>query len=184
MNARTLPNGAGFRYDGLMLVPSSNRHLILLSLVCASAFAVATVSLAGCSSSSGGSSSGTPAEGGSETGTDGGGGGDTSVADTGPTPVNDCKNFVDRSATSASRTITWDFPVSTAPERCMIIKKGQDVTFSGDFATHPLGGSGGDTPNPISAHDAAGKVTFAAAGTFGFQCGNHPSMTGAIQVNE
>lgn len=97
--------------------------------------------------------------------------------------VNDCKTFVDRSEASASRAVAWGFPVATAPERCMTIKKGQDVTFTGDFTAHPLNASGGGTPNPFSTADG-GKVTFTAAGTFGFVCGIHPSMTGAIKVIE
>lgn len=142
-----------------------------------------------CSSSDGGggnSSGTTPTpEGGVDSGggTDDGGA-DAGGGDSGPVVVNACKNFTDRSAASASRIITWDFSVSTAPERCMIIKKGQDVTFMGDFTFHPLLASGGDMPNPISKPDATGKVTFAKAGLFGFMCGNHPSMTGAIQVDE
>ena len=186
MAAGTLPNGARFRYDARMLTCSS-RKLLLGIATTLGAFTFATAAVVGCSSSSGGSSSGTPAEaGGSETGVDGGGGTDTSTAaDTGSVVVNDCKTFVDRTATGASRTLTWDFPISTAPERCMIVKKNQAVTWAGDFTTHPLTASGGDTPNPIANYDmATGKVTFTKAGNFGFMCGNHPSMTGDIQVIE
>ena len=75
------------------------------------------------------------------------------------------------------------FPLSNT-DRCWTIKKGQDVTWNGDFTMHPLMVQGGDKPNPISAPDTAGKVTFPNKGTFGFVCGNHPQMTGAIQVIE
>ena len=141
------------------------------------------MSLVACSSDSTGGTTADAAPA-SETGTDGGS--DTSTAaDTAPAALNGCNNFVDRTATGASRTITWDFPVSTAPERCMTIKKGQEVTWSGDFAEHPLMAKGGDMPNPIAGAEAnAGKATFATAGTFGFECGNHPSMTGVIKVTE
>ena len=150
--------------------------------------------IAACSSSSGGGSSGT-SDGGGSSGTSGASGasgtsgtsgtsGVDSGGDSAAKVVNDCNTFVDRSASAASRTITWDFPVSTSPERCMTIKKGQDVIFNGDFTLHPLVTSGGDQPNPIAGFDATGKVSFAKAGTFGFVCGNHPGMTGAIKVLE
>ena len=97
--------------------------------------------------------------------------------------VNGCKSFVDKSDAAASRTLTWDFPIATAAERCTTVKVGQSVTFSGTFTTHPLRASGGDTPNPITgAEAAAGVATFTKAGTFGFLCGTHPAMTGAIKV--
>ena len=48
---------------------------------------------------------------------------------------------------------------------------------------HPLTVAGGDTPNPIADYDmTSGKVVFPTKGTYGFVCGNHPQMTGAIQV--
>ena len=158
---------------------------------------LALTGLVACSSSSDGGT-GTTADGGAGDGGGtgdggGGGGGDGGKVDSGGgdgggdgglTPVNACNTFVDLSAAAANRTLTWDFAIAQAPERCAIVKKGQDVTFKGDFAVHPLNASGGQTPNPISTVDATGKVTFTAAGTFGFQCGFHPSMTGAIRVIE
>jgi len=95
--------------------------------------------------------------------------------------VNDCQTsqFTDRRA--GVRTITWDFGVTSAPERCMQVQVGQTVVWNGDLSSHPLAGSGGDSPNPISAHQN-GSVTFTAPGTFGFVCLAHSSMKGAIQV--
>lgn len=98
--------------------------------------------------------------------------------------VNDCQpsQFVDRSAGAAAlRQIAWDFGVTSAPERCMAIKTGQTVVWDGDLDVHPLAGSGGDSPNPISSHHA-GSVTFNAPGTFGFVCLAHSPMKGAIKV--
>jgi plastocyanin len=160
-----------------MLRPS-NLFLALLFTALAATIA--------CSSSSG-STSGAPADagGGGDTGGGDSGGEPDAAEDAGDVEVNSCKVFVDRSAAGASRTLTWDFGIATAPERCLTIKKGQAVTFSGDFATHPLLGSGGDKPNPLASADpSTGIVTFAATGTFGFVCGNHPAMTGAIKVIE
>ncbi len=167
----------------------SSALLALLAVVAAALASVASVGA--CASSSGGGSSSGTTDGGSSGTTDSGSSGSSgadsggdSGGDAATVVVNDCNVFVDRSATGASRTITWDFPVSTAPERCMTIKKNQAVVFNGDFGTHPLDASGGDKPNPFASPDAPGKVTFAKAGLFGFQCAVHPSMTGAIKVIE
>jgi plastocyanin len=108
-----------------------------------------------------------------------------------PLPVNACtigKNYKDHSAAGDSRTLEWDFSIAQSPDRCMTIKAGQSVTWSTsggppDFTTHPLAAAGGNTPNPITDIDTTtGKVTFPKAGVYGYQCGNHPAMTGAIQV--
>ena len=104
--------------------------------------------------------------------------------------MNACTTFEDLSATDAPRAIKWDFDVSTSPLRCMQIKVGQKVRWTADganvtadFVTHPLDAQGGDTPNPIADVDeASGEVTFPTAGIFGFACGIHPAMTGAIKV--
>jgi plastocyanin len=140
-----------------------------------------------CSSSSA-TGDGSSGSSGTSGGTGDGGGSDGSAADAGgddaaPVVINSCNTFVDRSAAGASRTITWDFAVSTAPERCMTVKAGQKVTFTGSFSTHPLLSGDGDKPNPIATLDiATGEVTYPKAGIFGFICGNHPSMIGAIKV--
>ena len=166
------------------------------SLVLTSLALGSVVALAACSSDDTPATTGTPVEaggggdGGGGVGGDGGGGGkDTGapVADSGPVVLNNCNTFVDLSAPGATRTITWTLPL-VAPERCMTVKKGQEITWSGDFVSHPLITSGGDTPNPIADVDAGGgttgKVTFTTAGLFGFECMIHPSMVGAIKVIE
>lgn len=97
--------------------------------------------------------------------------------------VGDCQPgaYLDRTAPAASRQLTWDFSIATDPARCLKVQVGQTVVWNGDFDTHPLGGSGGDTPNPIGLH-VNGSVTFNAVGTFGFTCLVHSSMKGAILV--
>ncbi len=143
------------------------------------------LALAGCSSDDGTASTpdaGTE-DGGTTTPTEAG-------ADAGPQrTVNSCRTYLDRTAETASRSLLWDFAIATAEERCIRVKAGQSVIFGdgasgpADFATHPLVAEGGDEPNPIGRYDeATGKVTFAEAGTFGYACGNHPAMTGAILV--
>jgi hypothetical protein len=110
--------------------------------------------------------------------------GEGSGGGNGGAAVNGCDTFVDQTAVGAARKIEWGLPVATSPNRCMMIKRDQTVAFEGDFTVHPLGASGGDAPNPFAAVPDTGKVTFAAAGTFGFVCGVHASMTGAIKVVE
>lgn len=130
-----------------------------------------------------GGSEGGNGDGGGGSGDGGGGGGKDTGADAAPVVLNDCRTFKDSSAAGDTRTIPWTIPL-VAPERCMTVKKGQSVTWSGNFVDHPLDVKGGDMPNPIADVDAAGKVTFDTVGLFGFECGVHPSMTGAIKVIE
>lgn len=89
--------------------------------------------------------------------------------------------YLDRTGPEADRELTWDFSIANDPERCLQIQSGQSVFWNGVSDLHPLGASGGDQPNPIIFHDN-GHVTFNAPGTFGFQCLNHSSMKGAINV--
>jgi hypothetical protein len=97
--------------------------------------------------------------------------------------VQDCQpdQYLDRTAANADRELTWDFSISTDPERCMQVQVGQTVLWNGDLSTHPLGSGGGDMPNPIIFH-IDGAVTFTTVGTFGFQCLSHSPMKGAIKV--
>lgn len=116
-------------------------------------------------------------------GTDSGGGGDSA------TPLNGCTTYVDLTAAGAARTITWALPLSDA-NKCMKVKTGQSVTWTGSFTSHPLAPQGGTTPNPITSSGAttndAGQstatITFANAGDYGYICSIHASMIGAIQV--
>jgi hypothetical protein len=142
-----------------------------------------------CSSSttpSSSSSGGTAEEAGSATG-DGGGpldGASTDAADAADAaPINGCKTFDDRTATGASRTITWSFQLA-AKDRCIDIKVGQSVTWSGDFTQYRVAPSGGTLPNPIAGFDpTAPTVQFPKAGTFGFESPDAPALIGAIRVN-
>lgn len=147
--------------------------------------------LTGCSSESSTSSSGgTPTDSGTADGSSGTGGdsGSDAGGDAGAVVVNSCKTFDDRTATGASRTIAWQFPLPAA-DRCIEIKVGQSVTWNGDFAKYGVaaskGPAGGDSPNPISAFDpTAPTVKFPSAGTFGFESPDAPALTGAVKVSE
>ena len=107
-------------------------------------------------------------------------GADTSA----PAALNGCAaaDYVDRSAASADRTITWGF---NQTPKCMKIAAGQRVTFNGDFTQHPLIEKGGDTPNPFASPKGTGgtrTVDFGPVGTYGYECAIHASITGAILV--
>jgi len=103
-----------------------------------------------------------------------------------PVLVSNCSSFTDRTADPAARQVTWDFTIGTAEERCLRVRQGQSVTFVGGFVTHPLGESGGTQPNPIqgpsSGMATTYTVTFPDPGTFGYECGIHATMRGAVQV--
>lgn len=97
--------------------------------------------------------------------------------------VNGCTSYLDGTTNGDLRTLTWDFGIASATQRCLTVKAGQSVTFMGDFGFHPLAASGGDTPSPIQ-NGAAGQavITFPNAGTYGYVCVNHGTMTGSIRV--
>ena len=95
-----------------------------------------------------------------------------------PGSVNGCTTYADE--TAAGGAIAWDFNVTP---KCVKVKVGQTVTWTGDFSIHPLAAFNGDTPNPITTGSGGtSKITFPTAGTFGFHCLVHPAMLGAVQV--
>jgi plastocyanin len=95
------------------------------------------------------------------------------------TSLNGCTSY------TAGTTINWTI-TTKAPDTCLSVKKGGSVTFNGSFQDHPLLPKGGSSPNPIqtTASGTTKAFTFDAVGTYGFICGNHPTMTGAIDVTE
>ena len=102
-----------------------------------------------------------------------------------PLLINGCTSFVDRTAPDASRRLAWDDGIAHDPARCMHVRIGQTVTWAGDFNEHPLGPYRGAEPSPIVAKadsSASHNVTFTTPGTFGYLCGDHPEMIGAIFV--
>lgn len=119
------------------------------------------------------------------------------VGDGGPS-FNNCSAsaFVDRSAASADRTVSFGGtngspPFNYAP-RCIRIAAGQTVTFAGVFIAHPLApglpsnAAAGSPGNPITRTVATAPTTFtfAAAGTYPYYCENHfnAGMSGVVQV--
>ncbi len=111
-----------------------------------------------------------------------------------PPPVlNNCvaDTAIDLTAAGANRTIMFASFLYAPP--CVMIRAGQSLTWSGDFALHPLaaGAIVADAPmaqpgNPIptTASGTTLTVTFPAIGDWGYYCASHfgANMKGAVYV--
>jgi plastocyanin len=87
-------------------------------------------------------------------------------------PAN-CTTYDDRTASGASRTITFDS--NGYSPKCMRVTTSQDVTFSGSFFLHPLQQFCGPRDVNMTATSGNSKtVRFPDFGTYGFRCKNHP----------
>jgi len=69
--------------------------------------------------------------------------------------------------------------------KCILVAPGTQVSFEGDFATHPLSPTEG-SGNPIT-HTASGTTAafiFSAPGAYGYRCDVHfaSGMCGAVYV--
>lgn len=113
-------------------------------------------------------------------------GGTTGGGPTQPQSVNGCESFLDASDASAPRTIDWGVTIASNPARCLHVALGQTVTWFGSFDSHPIQPNAGTQPTPITGDVASGAteygVTFPAPGVYGYECGLHATMRGAIEV--
>jgi len=86
------------------------------------------------------------------------------------------------------------FPGLAYDPPCLRVMEGTNVTFSGDFAMHPLVGGkvAGTTPTPdpmspipMTSSGMSVTVTFVKAGDYGYYCSKHfaSNMTGAVYVD-
>lgn len=97
-----------------------------------------------------------------------------------------CVSFTDATAVDADRTVHFQ-DYSYAP-KCLTIRSGQTLTFSGDFIRHPLTPSCG--PELLLEYrDTATTSSFVleAVGIYGYYCLDHGNpqgdvMAGAIEV--
>jgi plastocyanin len=141
----------------------------------------------GCSGASNGSNPGTGGgggTGGSAGGSGGSGGGAPFMAFA---PCTDQTSFVSTPTIAFGGSVGFDY----AP-RCLAVPAGTAVTFSGDFATHPLIPSamrGNTTQNPIAATNSGTSATFTFPnpGFYAYLCMFHgsddgSSMSGVIWV--
>jgi len=103
--------------------------------------------------------------------------------------------FVDRSASSADRTVTFGFSsnVFAYSPRCITVAMGQTVTFLGDLSVHPIApgtspsaANVGTAGNPIPRTETGGvlRVTFPNAGVYPYFCVFHYAggMAGVVRV--
>jgi plastocyanin len=99
-------------------------------------------------------------------------------------PPNGCSSFTDLTGGTAAIAFGGGLGLEYSP-RCAEVKVGQPVTFTGDFSVHPIAQTCG--PNESIPNKSSGgslTVTFASAGTWGYECTVHfgSGMTGAIEV--
>ncbi len=100
-----------------------------------------------------------------------------------------CVTFTDLTAAAADRTITFGGGSNTYVPKCVRVKLGQQVTFSGSFSSHPLRQSCGPV-NGVLQGASGSSASFTldqALGVFGYYCDQHGSpngsgMAGAIEV--
>jgi plastocyanin len=97
-----------------------------------------------------------------------------------------CSTYQD--ATSGTPTITFGTANLYDP-KCVKVKVGQSVTFSGTFAVHPLAQASCAPAQAITSTSSGSTATFTfnTAGVYGFYCTAHGTpqgagMAGAIMV--
>ncbi|HXJ36534.1 MAG TPA: hypothetical protein VMS22_21060 [Candidatus Eisenbacteria bacterium] len=101
-------------------------------------------------------------------------------------------NAVDLRMVTADRTVTFA-PYAYTP-KCIRIREGENVTFSGSFEDHPLAGGeivgmdaviDNSSPIGVTASGTSKEIPFPAGGTFPYFCVNHgatQNMFGAVIV--
>ena len=104
------------------------------------------------------------------------------LASPGPLPLGDGWRY----------EIKWDENIATSEDRCVKLSVEQPMSWVGNFTTHPMKAAGGATPNPFDlvkdnvsnggSEQESSAVSFQTPGTYGYICGVHPSMTGAVLV--
>ena len=103
--------------------------------------------------------------------------------------------FFDQTAEDAGRVVTFQTTTTTPPRyeytpKCLRIKTGQTVTFTGDFYIHPLAPACGPSAaleNRTDAGISSSTFTLSAPGAYGYYCLDHgntqgASMSGVIDV--
>src|SRR5690606_7783131 len=93
-----------------------------------------------------------------------------------------CTSLTDAKADGAERTITFGERLGNAyAPKCLEVKKGQTVTFNGDFDVHPLAAACGTLEDTLGSTVEAGTdsaITFDEAGDFGYYCSKHGTPAG------
>jgi hypothetical protein len=116
---------------------------------------------------------------------------DSFQGDLNPGPVCDtafagCLSFVDATAADSVRTIR--FQDYSYDPKCLMVRAGQLVAFSGDFNRHPLTPScGPDLLLEYRGDSTSASFAMPAVGLYGYYCLDHGNpqgevMSGAIKV--
>jgi plastocyanin len=97
-----------------------------------------------------------------------------------------CSSYTDETANASHTIMFGDALGFSYSPKCLKIRSGQPVTFSGSFASHPLG-QGCGPATVITSTSPSGALTFTTTGIYGYYCHFHgdPSgsgMAGSIQV--
>jgi plastocyanin len=124
---------------------------------------------------------------GGETGGAGGTGGSGGTGGTGmcAAAFATCTTYDDLTADAANRTIAFTFSQYTP--KCIKVKVGQTVTFSGSFPQHPLAQSCGPEAVLFNTNGNSKAFTMQTAGDYGYYCTFHGNpqgqgMAGSISV--
>ena len=93
-----------------------------------------------------------------------------------------CQSLTDATAAGADRTIRFGVEQGNnyAP-KCLEVKKGQTITFEGDFVLHPLSAACGTLEETLASTVETGTnstITFDQAGDFGYFCTKHGTPAG------
>jgi len=91
-----------------------------------------------------------------------------------------CSQLEDLTADSATREVKFGGALAnTYAPKCMKVKKGQSVTFDGDFKVHPLAQACGPSETiPNVKEGSSQAITFETAGDFGYFCTAHGNPAG------
>lgn len=110
----------------------------------------------------------------------GGGGGPTGPS----TPTTPGGPSPSASVTMSSATDTYGSATNSfSPSSVSIARNGTVTWTNGTGVVHNVSFSGTGAPANIGDHSSGVNTrTFPAAGTFSYQCTNHPGMTGSVTV--
>jgi plastocyanin len=119
-------------------------------------------------------------------------GGDTAGGTSAAEPaLNGCTTYKDMTKEGAY-SVVWNESIASSDMRCIKIFAENNVSYTGNLTTHPMKAAGGDAPNPFDkaidnisnpgSEQEATAIEFSKPGVYGFVCGVHPTMTGAVLV--
>lgn len=114
----------------------------------------------------------------------GGGGGGGGQTPTGPTPPSGPSNPSTASISMSSGLDAYGYEANSfSPSSVTIARNGSVTWINSTGVDHNVTFSGSGAPANIATHKTGSNSrTFASAGTFGFQCSVHSTMSGSVTV--